>query len=85
MKNRVGTLKPHRYRGWDFGVQLYEHEKGEFSAEVKLVVEWKPQPGKFVNIRTDIAFDSQEKAENDVVHLVQSHINQFLGNRLKVK
>ena len=85
MKIQVGRSKPYSHRGWDFSVRLYEHEKGEFSAEVSLVTESEPSPGKFKHIRTDITFDSQEKAENDVVHLVQSHINQFLGNRPKAK
>ena len=85
MKTQVGDSKPDRYRGWDFSVRLYEHENGEFSAEVKLVYEWEPSPGKFEHIKTDITFDSQEKAENDVVHLVKSHIDQFLGDRPKAK
>ncbi len=83
MKKRVGTSNPHRYRGWDFRVQLCEHEKGEFSAEVKLVYEWKPQPGKFYPFNTDKTYDSREKAENDVLDQVKSHIDQILGDRPK--
>ncbi len=83
MKKRVGTSNPHRYRGWDFRVQLCEHEKGEFSAEVKLVTEWEPSPGKFHHFKTDITYNSREKAENDVLDQVKSHIDQFLGDRPK--
>ncbi len=85
MKKRVGDSKPHKYRGWDFSVNLFEHEKGEFSAEVRLVYEWKPRPGKVYPFDTDIAYDSQEKAENNVVDQVKTHIDNSLGDRPKAK
>ena len=83
MKIQVGYSKHYSHRGWDFSVRLYEHEKGEFSAEVKLVTEWEPSPGKFHYFKTDITYNSREKAENDVLDQVKSHIDQFLGDRPK--